>query len=100
MLHRRPGHLPTSMAHVIEPIRQVDAQGLRTQSMPSAGRSARRAVATMALALALGAGLLAAPAIPARAADTPQPAAHYTFDRDDLVTGRIADSSGNDRRQL
>lgn len=62
--------------------------------MPSADRSARRRVPA-AVALALGAGLLAAPAVPARAADTPQPAAHYAFDHDDLASGQITDSSGN-----
>ena len=46
------------------------------------------------MALTLGAGLLAAPAFPAQAA-TPQPAARYTFDQDDLASGRITDSSGN-----
>ena len=74
--------------------RHADIQGLRTQSMPSADRSARRR-APAAMVLALGAGLLAAPAVPAQAADTPQPAAHYTFDQDDLASGRITDSSGN-----
>ncbi|WP_200309032.1 LamG-like jellyroll fold domain-containing protein [Streptomyces adelaidensis] len=63
--------------------------------MPSADRSARRR-APAAVALTLGAGLLAAPAVPAQAADTPQPVAHYTFDQDDLASGRIADNSGND----
>ncbi|MGY6024720.1 LamG-like jellyroll fold domain-containing protein [Streptomyces spinosirectus] len=62
--------------------------------MPSADRSARRR-APATVALALGAGLLAAPAVPAQAADAPQPAAHYTFDQDDLASGRISDSSGN-----
>ncbi|WP_149826635.1 LamG-like jellyroll fold domain-containing protein [Streptomyces tailanensis] len=62
--------------------------------MPSADRSARRR-APAALALALGAGLLAAPAVPAQAADAPQPTARYTFDQDDLASGRITDSSGN-----
>ncbi|MDF2269622.1 Ig-like domain-containing protein [Streptomyces coacervatus] len=62
--------------------------------MPSADRSARRR-SPAAVALALGAGLLAAPAVPAQAADTPQPTAHYTFDQDDLASGRITDSSGN-----
>ncbi|MFJ1665798.1 LamG-like jellyroll fold domain-containing protein [Streptomyces bottropensis] len=62
--------------------------------MPSADRSARRR-APAALALTLGAGLLAAPAVPAQAADTPPPVARYTFDQDDLASGRIADSSGN-----
>ncbi|MFF1547672.1 LamG-like jellyroll fold domain-containing protein [Streptomyces sp. NPDC058291] len=62
--------------------------------MPSSDRSARRR-APAALALALGAGLLAAPAVSARAADPPQPAARYTFDQDDLASGRITDSSGN-----
>ncbi len=62
--------------------------------MPSADRSARRR-APAAVALTLGAGLLAAPAVPAQAADTPQPAARYTFDQDDLVSGKITDSSGN-----
>ncbi|MGX1371722.1 hypothetical protein RKD19_007081 [Streptomyces canus] len=47
------------------------------------------------MALALGAGLLAAPAVPAHAAETPGPAARYTFDQDDLSSGRITDSSGN-----
>ncbi|WP_406497681.1 Ig-like domain-containing protein [Streptomyces sp. NBC_01604] len=62
--------------------------------MPSADRSTRRRAAA-AVAMTLGAGLLAAPAVPARAADTPLPTAHYTFDQDDLASGRIADSSGN-----
>ncbi|MET7514859.1 LamG-like jellyroll fold domain-containing protein [Streptomyces sp. NPDC005480] len=62
--------------------------------MPSADRSARRR-APAAVALALGAGLLAAPAGPAQAAEAPRPAAHYTFDQDDLASGRITDSSGN-----
>ena len=62
--------------------------------MPSADRSTGRR-APAALALALGAGLLAAPAAPAQAADTPLPTAHYTFDQDDLTTGKISDSSGN-----
>ncbi|MFE9454651.1 LamG-like jellyroll fold domain-containing protein [Streptomyces sp. NPDC006739] len=62
--------------------------------MPSADRSAPRR-APAAVALALGAGLLATPAVPAQAADTPQPAARYTFDQDDLASGRISDSSGN-----
>ena len=62
--------------------------------MPSADRSARRR-APAAVALALGAGLLAAPAVPAQAADAPQPAARYTFDQDDLASGKITDSSGN-----
>jgi len=62
--------------------------------MPSADRSARRRAAA-AVALALGAGLLAAPALPAQAADAPQPAARYTFDQDDLASGTITDSSGN-----
>ncbi|MFJ8085247.1 LamG-like jellyroll fold domain-containing protein [Streptomyces sp. NPDC096205] len=62
--------------------------------MPSADRSAwRRAPA--AVALTLGAGLLAAPAVPAQAAEAPRPTAHYTFDQDDLASGRITDSSGN-----
>ncbi|WP_020123311.1 LamG-like jellyroll fold domain-containing protein [Streptomyces canus] len=47
------------------------------------------------MALALGAGLLAAPAVPAHAAETPGPAARYTFDQDDLASGKITDSSGN-----
>ncbi|MDN0196725.1 LamG-like jellyroll fold domain-containing protein [Streptomyces sp. S.PNR 29] len=62
--------------------------------MPSADRSARRR-APAAVAVALGAGLLTAPAAPAQAADAPQPAARYTFDQDDLTSGRITDSSGN-----
>ncbi|WP_405776387.1 LamG-like jellyroll fold domain-containing protein [Streptomyces sp. NBC_01538] len=61
--------------------------------MPPADRSARRR-GPAAVALTLGAGLLAAPAFPAQAA-TPQPAARYTFDQDDLASGRITDSSGN-----
>ncbi|MFF3966656.1 LamG-like jellyroll fold domain-containing protein [Streptomyces griseorubiginosus] len=47
------------------------------------------------MALALGAGLLAAPAVPAQAAEPPGPVARYTFDQDDLASGKIADSSGN-----
>ncbi|MEV1086057.1 LamG-like jellyroll fold domain-containing protein [Streptomyces sp. NPDC050211] len=47
------------------------------------------------MALALGAGLLAAPAVPAHAAEAPQPVARYTFDQDDLASGKITDSSGN-----
>ncbi|MEV6296543.1 LamG-like jellyroll fold domain-containing protein [Streptomyces sp. NPDC051896] len=62
--------------------------------MPSADRPSRRR-APAAMALALGAGLLAAPAVPAHAADTPEPTAHYTFDQDDLASGKITDSSGN-----
>ncbi|MFI2433308.1 LamG-like jellyroll fold domain-containing protein [Streptomyces sp. NPDC018693] len=62
--------------------------------MPSADRSARRR-APAAVALTLGAGLLAAPAVPAQAAEAPAPAARYTFDQDDLASGRITDSSGN-----
>ncbi|WP_260860177.1 LamG-like jellyroll fold domain-containing protein [Streptomyces cupreus] len=62
--------------------------------MSSPDRSSRRR-APAALALALGAGLLAAPAAPAQAAEAPRPAARYTFDQDDLASGRIADSSGN-----
>ncbi|MPY60615.1 LamG-like jellyroll fold domain-containing protein [Streptomyces spongiae] len=62
--------------------------------MPSADRSARRR-APAAVAVALGAGLLTAPTAPAQAADTPQPTARYTFDQDDLDSGRINDSSGN-----
>ncbi|WP_406175745.1 LamG-like jellyroll fold domain-containing protein [Streptomyces sp. NBC_00996] len=62
--------------------------------MPSADRSTRRR-APAAMTLALGAGLLAAPAALAQAADTPQPTAHYTFDQDDLAAGKITDSSGN-----
>lgn len=62
--------------------------------MPSADRAARRR-APAAVTLALGAGLLAVPAGPAQAADPPQPTAHYTFDQDDLASGKITDSSGN-----
>jgi hypothetical protein len=62
--------------------------------MPSADRSARRR-APAAVALALGAGVLVAPAAPAQAADTPQPTARYTFDEDDLASGKIIDTSGN-----
>jgi hypothetical protein len=45
--------------------------------------------------LALGAGLLAAPAAPAQASEAPRPAARYTFDQDDMTSGKITDSSGN-----
>ncbi|MFJ4240407.1 LamG-like jellyroll fold domain-containing protein [Streptomyces iakyrus] len=62
--------------------------------MPSADRSARRR-APAAVTLALGAGLLAAPAAPAQAAEAPPPAARYTFDQDDMTSGKITDSSGN-----
>ncbi|MEU5592747.1 LamG-like jellyroll fold domain-containing protein [Streptomyces sp. NPDC020298] len=62
--------------------------------MPSDDRSARRR-APAVLALALGAGVLVAPAVPAQAAGTPQPTARYTFDQDDLASGKIVDSSGN-----
>ncbi|MDN3025602.1 LamG-like jellyroll fold domain-containing protein [Streptomyces sp. S.PB5] len=62
--------------------------------MSSPERSARRH-APAAVALTLGAGLLAAPAVSAQAAETPQPTARYTFDQDDLASGRITDSSGN-----
>ncbi|MGW6647495.1 LamG-like jellyroll fold domain-containing protein [Streptomyces iakyrus] len=62
--------------------------------MPSADRSARRR-APAAVTLALGAGLLAAPAAPAQAAEAPRPAARYTFDQDDMTSGKITDSSGN-----
>jgi hypothetical protein len=62
--------------------------------MPSADRSARRR-APATVALALGAGVLVAPAVPAEAADALRPAARYTFDQDDLGSGKIADSSGN-----
>ncbi|MER5579800.1 LamG-like jellyroll fold domain-containing protein, partial [Streptomyces massasporeus] len=40
-------------------------------------------------------GLLAAPAAPAQAAEAPRPAARYTFDQDDMASGKITDSSGN-----
>ncbi|MFF1568180.1 LamG-like jellyroll fold domain-containing protein [Streptomyces sp. NPDC058293] len=64
--------------------------------MPSADRPARRRRAPAAVAVALGAGLLTAPAAaPAQAADPPRPTARYTFDQDDLASGKIADSSGN-----
>ncbi|MFI1414334.1 LamG-like jellyroll fold domain-containing protein [Streptomyces sp. NPDC020707] len=63
--------------------------------MPSPDRFARRR-APAALALTLGVGLLAAPAGPAHAAEAPAPIAHYTFDQEDLASGRITDSSGND----
>ncbi|WP_416972758.1 LamG-like jellyroll fold domain-containing protein [Streptomyces sp. 4F14] len=62
--------------------------------MPSPERSARRR-APAAVALALGAGLLASPAVPAQAADTPAPVAHYTFDQDDTASGQVTDASGN-----
>lgn len=62
--------------------------------MPSADRSTRRR-APAAMALALGVGLLAAPAAPAQAAGAPRPAAHYTFDQSDLASGKVTDSSGN-----
>ncbi|MFJ8028221.1 hypothetical protein [Streptomyces sp. NPDC096311] len=60
--------------------------------MPSTDRFVRRC-APAAVAPTLGAGLPAAPAVPAQAADTPRLAAHYTFDQDDLASGRISDSS-------
>nr|WP_244211561.1 LamG-like jellyroll fold domain-containing protein [Streptomyces antibioticus] len=63
--------------------------------MTSADRPARRRRVPAAMAVALGAGLLTAPAAAAQAADPPRPTAHYTFDQDDLAAGRIADSSGN-----
>ncbi|MFE7900997.1 LamG-like jellyroll fold domain-containing protein [Streptomyces sp. NPDC057424] len=47
------------------------------------------------MTLALGAGLLAAPAVPAQAAEAPRPAARYTFDQDDMASGKITDHSGN-----
>ncbi|MEV7735515.1 LamG-like jellyroll fold domain-containing protein [Streptomyces sp. NPDC088921] len=47
------------------------------------------------MALALGAGLLATPAVSAQAAEAPGPAARYTFDQDDLASGKITDTSGN-----
>ncbi|GHD17928.1 hypothetical protein GCM10010313_47830 [Streptomyces violarus] len=62
--------------------------------MPSADRFTRRR-APAAVALTLGAGLLAAPVAPAHAAEPPRPAARYTFDQDDMASGKIADSSGN-----
>ncbi|MDX3645473.1 LamG-like jellyroll fold domain-containing protein [Streptomyces sp. MB09-02B] len=62
--------------------------------MPSADRSARRR-APAAVALALGAGVLVAPAVPAQAATAPEPTARYTFDEDDLASGKITDVSGN-----
>ncbi len=62
--------------------------------MPSADRSPRRR-APAAVALTLGAGLLAAPVAPAHAAEAPRPAARYTFDQDDITSGKITDSSGN-----
>lgn len=62
--------------------------------MPSADRSTRRR-APAAVALTLGAGLLAAPVALAHAAEPPRPAARYTFDQDDMASGKIADSSGN-----
>ncbi|WP_327575509.1 MULTISPECIES: LamG-like jellyroll fold domain-containing protein [unclassified Streptomyces] len=64
--------------------------------MSSADRPSRRR-APAAVTLALGAGLLAAPAAPAQAADPPGPAVHYTFDQDDLASGKITDASGNGR---
>ncbi|MEH0552322.1 LamG-like jellyroll fold domain-containing protein [Streptomyces sp. B21-101] len=63
-------------------------------SASSADSSGRRR-ASAAAALALGAGLLASPAVPAHAAGAPQPTARYTFDEDDLTSGEITDSSGN-----
>ncbi|MEV5610905.1 LamG-like jellyroll fold domain-containing protein [Streptomyces sp. NPDC052225] len=64
--------------------------------MPSADRPARPRRAPAAVAVALGAGLLTAPTVaPAHAADPPRPTARYTFDEDDLTSGKIADSSGN-----
>ncbi|POX43733.1 LamG-like jellyroll fold domain-containing protein [Streptomyces sp. Ru72] len=63
--------------------------------MSSADRPARPRRAPAAVAVALSAGLLTAPAAPAEAADPPRPTAHYAFDQDDLASGKIADSSGN-----
>ncbi|MFI7336916.1 LamG-like jellyroll fold domain-containing protein [Streptomyces sp. NPDC050085] len=60
--------------------------------MPSTDRPALRREAPAAVAAALDAGLLTAPAAPA---DPPRPTAHYTFDQDDLSSGKIADRSGN-----
>ncbi|MDT0570873.1 LamG-like jellyroll fold domain-containing protein [Streptomyces sp. DSM 3412] len=62
--------------------------------MSSADRSARRR-APAAVALALGAGVLVSPSVPAQAADAPEPTARYTFDEDDLTSGKITDVSGN-----
>ena len=62
--------------------------------MTSADRFVRRR-ASAVLALVLGAGLLAVPAVPAQAAEAPRPAVHYTFDQDDLASGHITDTSGN-----
>ncbi|MDL5198821.1 LamG-like jellyroll fold domain-containing protein [Streptomyces sp. ALI-76-A] len=62
--------------------------------MQSTDTRGRRRSAPAAVALAVGAGLLAVPAT-AHAADSPQPTARYTFDQDDLASGRITDSSGN-----
>ncbi|QNP75180.1 Ig-like domain-containing protein [Streptomyces roseirectus] len=63
--------------------------------MPSPDERSARRRAPAAVALALGAGLLATPAVPAQAADAPAPVAHYTFDQDDPASGRITDTSGN-----
>ncbi|MFJ1729906.1 LamG-like jellyroll fold domain-containing protein [Streptomyces sp. NPDC088254] len=63
--------------------------------MSSADSSARRRKAPAAVAMALGAGVLATPAVPAQAAGAPPPTVRYTFDQDDLASGRIVDSSGN-----
>ncbi|MFJ7334200.1 LamG-like jellyroll fold domain-containing protein [Streptomyces sp. NPDC101116] len=62
--------------------------------MPSPDRFSRRR-APAAVVLTLGAGLLASPATPAQAAEPPKPAARYSFDQDDLPSGKITDSSGN-----
>ncbi|MEW2611315.1 LamG-like jellyroll fold domain-containing protein [Streptomyces sp. NPDC047880] len=62
--------------------------------MPSPDRFSRRR-APAAVVLTLGAGLLASPAAPAQAAEPPKPAARYSFDQDDLASGKITDSSGN-----
>ncbi|MFE0328069.1 LamG-like jellyroll fold domain-containing protein [Streptomyces sp. NPDC058960] len=63
--------------------------------MSSADRPVRPRRAPAAVAVALGAGLLTAPAAAAQAGDPPQPTVHYSFDQDDLASGKITDSSGN-----
>ncbi|MFI1508800.1 LamG-like jellyroll fold domain-containing protein [Streptomyces sp. NPDC020597] len=68
---------------------------MSSASSASSADSPGRRRASAAAALALGAGLLAAPAVSAQAAETPHPTARYTFDEDDLASGKIADSSGN-----
>ena len=52
---------------------------------------------SIALVITLGISLTTPNLVPAAsAADLPQPTVHYQFDADDLSSGTIADTSGND----